>query len=64
MACKDKTTGTWVAQWYEVDMYGKKIEDYKNYFKEWYIKENELAPLMGNEINESEDIDECEGEIV
>lgn len=24
MASKDKQTGSWVAQWYEVDAYGKK----------------------------------------
>ena len=33
MACKDKTTGTWVAQWYEVDMYGKKKRRKKRGFK-------------------------------
>ena len=33
MACKDKKTGLWVAQWYEVDIYGKKKRHKKRGFK-------------------------------
>lgn len=33
MASKDKTTGMWMAQWYEVDAYGKKKRCKKRGFK-------------------------------
>ena len=33
MASKDKATGMWMAQWYEVDAYGKKKRCKKRGFK-------------------------------
>lgn len=33
MACKDKANGTWIAQWYEIDVYGKKKRHKKRGFK-------------------------------
>lgn len=32
MASKDKTTGLWIAQWYEIDVYGKKKRHKKEVF--------------------------------
>ncbi len=32
MACKDKDTGGWIAQWYEIDVYGKKRRHKKRGF--------------------------------
>ena len=33
MACKDKNTGLWIAQWYETDVYGNKKRRKKRGFK-------------------------------
>ena len=33
MASKDKTTGLWIAQWYEIDVYGKKKRHKKRGFR-------------------------------
>ena len=54
MACKDKTTGTWVAQWYEVDMYGKKKRRKKRGFKtmrEAKLYENERTLKEQGDMN-------------
>lgn len=33
MASKDKDTGLWIAQWYEIDVYGNKKRHKKRGFK-------------------------------
>lgn len=58
MASKDKDTGLWVAQWYEIDVYGNKkrgfktMREAKQYEKKMGLKEPESLDMTMTEFME------------